>query len=813
MRAIRITFMSLLIVLCTAIEVKGQDFIERLLESFVNYYDRGVDEKLYIQTDKPYYSAADTIWFKGYVVDAITHAPFDRTNFIYVELIDYEDKLLSRVKIQRDSTGFNGHIKIDPKSMDGEYTIRAYTKWMTNKDSEFLFNKVISIISPIPDGSMAGQAGQNSSWNTRYQQRVAERAAERAESKNEQMIKNYDLQFFPEGGALIAGVEQVVAFKALAEDGLSVEVMGSIYNSKNENIVNIQSEGSGLGSVLLTAEAGESYHAIITSQSEPTPKRFTLPTPDATAVGLRVSQMGDTLIYQPIASREELLEGLKIVVQTRGVVAAVDSVYVGSVHTFDKRQLFDGVSLLSVVNADMRVVAERALFRKPTQLPTVDIVSDKDNYPRRSKAEVSLHVAGSDGAPAQGQFAVSVTDNSVINRDSTKDNALSYLLLSSEIKGHVENPGLYFTEDSPLMDRGLELLMLTQGWRRYDLQSILSSELEEPQYPFEDYVRISGKVEGLFGGAAKKPTLRVMSLKPIFQGEYELTADNTFNLIGLEIPDSTVYIFQAEGRFGGSAVHLEVEPEMFPKVQSTTLSREREYAPFSFINQSRERFYNDGGLATIDIEGVVVSTERRDNVWGADPNFSTHSVGREKLEEIPGFRMRDYVRLLPGMSVVADSLYYRNNAVAVRFLINDLDGDYSSLYALNSDHVERIDFYFGNDALYFTENEGGVLCITLRPGVQMPTQLLTHVSHVVRLGYQDRVEFYQPKYETPAQIQSSKLDMRSTIFWSGDITPDSEGNMNFEFYTADKPTTYTVTVEGVTMNGEVCYGEYVINRK
>ncbi len=352
--------------------------------------------------------------------------------------------------------------------------------------------------------------------------------------------------------------------------------------------------------------------------------------------------------------------------------------------------------------------------------------------------------------------------------------------------------------------------MMTQGWRRYSLEKILKGELEKPTVPFEDYVRVSGKVVGLFGGDVRKPTINLLCMNPFVQEEYELTYDNTFNLIGLDVPDSARYIVQAKGRFGGKAVHLEVESEKFPQNSSATLARGRDYAPFGFINQSREKFYNDGGLATIDIESVVVTATDFSNMRGANYKFATHSVGREKFDEIPGFSMKNYLRMFPGMSVVGDSLYYRSSTVGVRFLINDLDGDYLSTIPLNTDHIERVDFYYGNDAMMFTENEGGVLCIYLRDGMNLPSQLLSHVAHLSLLGYQEPAEFYQPKYDTPEEIASKKQDLRTTLYWSGDITPDINGNTGFDFYTADKVSSYTITVEGVTNSGEICYGESTV---
>lgn len=102
-------------------------FKETILTNFKHYLLYSLDEKVYLQTDKPYYSSGENIWFKGYLVSEATLEPHMLSRYIYVELINRLDSVVSRVKICKDSTGFAGFIKLIPNLPSGDYNLRAYT--------------------------------------------------------------------------------------------------------------------------------------------------------------------------------------------------------------------------------------------------------------------------------------------------------------------------------------------------------------------------------------------------------------------------------------------------------------------------------------------------------------------------------------------------------------------------------------------------------------------------------------------------------------------------------------------------------------
>ncbi len=809
MRKFYLVLFQLIVVLNVAVAADPQEYFTKVSNSFLEYYKFGIDEKLYVQTDKPYYSAGESIWLKGFLVNAITHRPLDISNYIYVELTDRKGKIVNHIKIKRDSvSGFNGYIKLEPKMDAGDYSIRAYTKWMTNSDPNFFFEKTIEVVSPIPDDSMAGQAQRDAAEAAKT---AKEKREEKREAKDPDKKLDYDLQFFPEGGALIAGVPQVIAFKALAEDGLSVDVKGYIYNSKDERIAEFMSAHQGMGMVQMIVPEGDQYYAKATS-SEGLSKQFNLPLATSKEISLKVSRVGANLYYQVLTANPDLLKGVSAVIHSRGRIITVDAGDLQKPRRMPLSQVYAGISVISLVNQAQEVVAERIFFKKPTAMPTIDIVPAKSTYAARTKASVSLNVKNSNGQPVQGQFAVSVLDDGAIKQDSTKDNVLSYLLLSSEIKGYVENPGLYFAENSRVMDSKIDMLMMTQGWRRFDLEKILDSTVDHRRdIQYEDVVNIRGEVKGFFGNNARKPKVSLICQKLHLIDVFDLDESNKFNIMNVNIPDRAVYVIQAQGRNGGNALTLNVVEEVLPVPHAAQFPRKDKVVPFEFVNQSIEKFYYEGGLTMIELESVVVTTEAVSKVENSE--FATRTTGRTELETMGGSTLEDLIVTYIGIEVGDEYVYYRSGSTPVKFRVNGLDEDWINLNTLSVDLIEQVDFFDSTSASgLFTDSNGGVFNITLIDGASVPRLRLPNIVNYAPIGYQRVEKFYAPAYDTPSKKSNLPPDYRTTIFWSGDIVPDAEGNATFDFYTADKSTTYRIIVEGVTAQGEACHVEATLDR-
>ncbi len=777
----------------------------KIVECFLEYYKHGIDEKLYIQTDKPYlYSAADTVWFKGYLVNAITHAPLNITNYIYVQFVDSDGYLSDEVKVKRQpGSGFSGYIPLSAKLTPGDYSIRAYTKWMTGGDQELFFEKRLKIVSPV-----------KAYLPKSAQEQEQQRRRRRQDNKKPKTL-DFDMQFFPEGGVLTAGTMQNIAFKAQAEDGLSIEVRGSVYDSEENRICNFETTHLGMGNFTLNVPHDSQYYVRATS-SQGLSKRFKLPRADIESIGLSVTQVGDYVYYKPVSGFPLAVSYLRAIIHSRGRIISVNDGDLRKVHRIPLRNLYSGVNVISLVDRKGNLVAERIFFKSPTRLPKIDILPDKKNYDARQKVKLSLNVRDSHGAAAQGEFAISVVDDGVVAKDSTTDNVLSYLLLSSEISGHIEKPALYFADSTRQTRHNLDLLMMTQGWRRFDVSKIIDPQADHTRsVMYEDIVSISGKVKGFFGNKARGAMISVFSEELPFFNVYYLDSTHIFNIKDLDIPERTNFTFRAKSKLHSQYLTLKLDKEELPISRPAIFSRKQEAEPLSFINQSMEQFFYSGDMRIIELQTVNVESQRADTAGYL--NKPIHVATREELKQ---YRKKKFSHLLHSyadMDIQNDTVYYNGGTRAVRFMVNGIHRSCHDVALLTLDMIESAEFreqYVMQDKYDASSGtDSGIFYITLVAGAIMPSmEDMANTVIYSPLGYQQARVFYHPTYDSPPNPDDVMRDFRTTLFWSAEVTPDEDGNATVEFYAADKATTYRVTVEGVTTTGEACHGEALIQR-
>ena len=128
--------------------LSAQTMQDTIIANF-SLMERIPKEKLYLHLDKPFYGAGEKIWFKGYLVNAITHQDNAQSNFIITELINRSDSIVERKKIRRDSLGFHNAFTLPATLPAGDYYLRGYSNWMLNEDPDFFFSRNIKIGNSI----------------------------------------------------------------------------------------------------------------------------------------------------------------------------------------------------------------------------------------------------------------------------------------------------------------------------------------------------------------------------------------------------------------------------------------------------------------------------------------------------------------------------------------------------------------------------------------------------------------------------------------------------------------------------------------
>lgn len=858
----------------------NSDFVNNTYNSFIEFYKNGINEKVYVQTDKPYYSAGEKIWFKAHVVNSITHTPLQNGNFIYVQLTDKRDSLFTRVKIKVDEYGFHNNIDLPNTIPEGEYTLTAYTKWMLNWEKEFLFNKKINIANPIDDAytinasykpsatkegeleiqaqftTSTGISAEGISVICEYERKGKIRKMKTkigangvlkfnipdnleksavtitSDQQDKKFVKTIytptvndkmDVQFFPEGGHLLAGQLQSVVFKAVGVDGKGRNVEGEIFDAQNELVSEFSTEFNGMGRFNFLAAKGESYYAMVYDLDDSTQTvKVNLPTAIDTGCSIKAVLDRNNLIYQILVTENIDTNKIGVVLHSRGKI--VNSSLLGSSSKMKRvplRTLQEGILTITIVDVTDNAftpIAERLVFIPPKTTNTT-LTPDKPAYSTRAKVNIDLEVLDADSKPLEGSYGVSVTDRNTVDPTLIRDNILSNLLLTSDLQGYVEEPAKYFTDNLNADMTNRDLLMLTQGWKRFALTDVLKNQLVKPEIlPEEDHV-ISGVIRGFFGNEARKPSLMVFIPETKFLDLFPLENSAKFNLSGFDYPDSTEIVLQGVNKKGsGSTLNMKINDELFAEPKyvypNTLINRQEVFIPETYLYQSKERYYYEGGMRVIDVEAITVTADAapdNNSVFDVEP---TSSFSAEELEANSHLDIFDALAMLSGVTVFEQEVSIRGGGTPLLY-IDNVPTDIEFLESVNMSDVAALGVLDGPDAvIYGSGADNGVILIALKEGADLTRNMLPIPSlvYVRQLGYKKPERFYQPKYEIMSKLTDRTPDLRTTICWDPFIQTNEDGKTSFSFYAADKDATYDVTLEGITKTGQIIYKTITITK-
>jgi hypothetical protein len=844
-----------------------------LARKFVKQSMNALQEKAYLQTDKPYYCAGEDIWFKGYVVNATTHIPKTLSRYLYVELIDKSNTVITRVKIRKDSLGFSGHIKLKPEIQAGNYALRAYTNWMQNATPDFFFSRNINIANPIDD-QIASQidfgkiqkgkveatirftdasgnpiSGKSidgvQSWDNPQNKRstiitnkngqislqlsidttnLSTKFIDVSMSDPGNKYKNrfylpelstdFDVQFFPEGGTALVDIQQVIAFKAIGHDGMSVEIEGKVYTGSNEEVAQLQSSNNGMGKFSIEMHPGETYYVKVKTDKG-IEKKFNLPVPQASGVGLHILHSKGKIIYEVINKTGKPNSAYYLLIHSRGkMIAAMQLNTLAS--QFSESILPAGITSFSVIDTVGNTYCERLFFVRSMNLPVLKMESDKKAYDKREPVDLKLNIQSISGKPVNGSFSISVTDSRSVRIDSLNDNILSYLLLSSDIKGYIEDPAGYFTNNLIADRERLDLLMLTQAWRRFNTSDVVKGKYQAQTFYMEEGQTLTGKVVNVFNKPSKKCGLIMISP---YRGKIRLAQTDSLGrylIDGIEFPDSTTLILKAKKDKSFGDVEVVPDTEEYPKstVSIPFKSSDNSNESAEYLKQSKEKYYTDGGMRVVNLDVVTVKAAKKTTETHYYSGMEDTKFTAERLDNYPGMGILDVIAMMPGVQVSGEQVSIRGNSRSPLFMINEVESvNMDDINYLTTNDVEEISLFKGaNTGIFGSKGNAGVIAITLKKGASIKPETEVSITTVTPLGFQKPAEFYMPKYEVDNIRLSEKSDLRTTIYWNPKLKADANGDVHVKFYTADKANDYSVVMEGIGDDGQICRYTGVLKR-
>ncbi len=743
------------------------------------------NERVFVHTDKEFYLAGEIIWFKLYVVDAASNRQSALSKVAYVEIISNDQHPVLQAKIALDEGLGNGSFQLPFSIRSGNFIFRAYTRWMMNVGPEACFEKPVTILNTLQAPPATADKPVNPTL--------------------------YDIQFFPEGGSLVQGLPNNIAFRIADRSGKGLSCKGVVVNTAGDTIARFHTLRFGMGRFSFTPPAGAVCKALL-ELDDHTQLTYTLPSAQDKGYTLQVTPGDDNRLTITVHTNVPGGTGsaggsddsiIRLFIHNQEAISTIDQQMItgGEVHFIvDEKQLPDGITVFTLLTGASKPVGERLWFHRPAAFH-MDLHTDKEQYNTREKVSVKLD-------PGGVQFNASMA---VVLQDSLQstgqEDILNYLFLSSELKGRIESPAYYFSNDNPEAGETANLLMMTQGWRR------LSQKVSGPRHPPEyTGLLVTGKVidrqtnapaSGIFAWLSA-PGLKFRLTSALSNAEGELQWDlgklyGAHELV-VQTGDSVMdlrYRIDLFDPFASTLTQTTPPPFKWPATAKDQLLTHSigAQAQNAWQPELRLHFYQPPVTDTLAFFGRPAKSYHLDDYT----RFTT-------MEEV----MREYIREVKVRNSKGSFAFYVQADQANQFFFETkplvlVDGvpvpDVNDIIRFDPLKFNKVEIvakrYLLGDSVY-----SGILSFSTYNGDLSGFPLARNAYTLDYEGLQLQREFYSPLYETKEQQTSRIPDFRNLLYWSPDITMNPMGKNETSFYTSDLPGRYTVIVQGITTGGQ-----------
>ena len=859
----------------------------------------GTIEKIYTQTDRSLYFPGDTIWFKSYITNAEGKATVI-SEYMYAQLISPKGTVISQINLDVKEGYAYGDYEIDSNWVGGIYKLRMFTNWMQNFGESAFFEKEITVqkvISPnllmsldfqkqaygsnaevIADFELKdlknkaisskeiqytvqikGEKGKVKKATTDLNGKleigftlpsnlqttdviltvlVPHKGAIESISRSVPVtLENLDLQFFPESGSAIIGIDNVIAFKALNEFGKPASVSGTIVDDKGRFVSDFKSFHDGMGSFSIKPTSAQYFAKISTPFKSDS--LIALPKILIKGTTIRVTENQENFQITMFSNEYKQLS-LSIATAYRELKRLPIKLSNNkSVFTLAKNQLPNGILKLSLQDPTSSILAERLVFANKHKQLNIAITLVKEIYKTREKVTVKIKTTSDLNTAIPANVSVSVVDNKLVYFANDKqDNILSYLLMSSELQGKIHKPSFYFKPEEIKAKNGLDNIMLTHGWRNYLYQPILVENAKfHPQVKSVQHIKV---IDHNNKGVAcqlllfNEYTDEVLKYRTDKDGlfSFKMKENSSYVLIAYNNTKSKLSIIKQHlDKTGNQSINNTAlksenkEDKTFNKIKkplSKTIKEEVIIANPVAISLEEDSEQLDeivivgygsqkkkalSGAVTI-IEEKSISTTSIDNIG----QLLQGRVAGVEITETPSTAGNTSNIAIRGISTISGNSQPLFVIDGVAFNQNDLGK--GALLSIEPANIESIHVLKGAAAssLFGSNGSNGVVIINTIDdnfNAYYGSKLLNNkrfknYTAETFIHYKSKTfvskEFYMPVYNGKESV-NNRDDFRETIYWNPVIQTDRNGDASFEFYNSDVISSFIITTEGVGSNG------------
>ena len=786
--------------------------------NFIKHLQKNDREKIFVHTSKWYYTAGETIWLKAYCINAFSHKSATISKTMFADLVNDRDSVIQTIFLHIAAHKTDAAMRLPSSIKEGYYWLRAYTKKMLRDDKNSIYVQPLYII------------------NSREPLKTTKEQITATVTDNTAIP---ELHFFPEGGSIISGTNNIIGFQATDKAGRPVAVSGYVTDNWDTVVAKFTTSFAGMGKFVLPAWKVRKYTAHINWQDK---KDLTYPLPliDQFASQLSVTDQNVNSIHVVVSLGDSLYKKNK---QTYLIAINRDNLLFAGVgrdmYELDipVKDFPEGRTQLILFNEQQQVVSERSVFIAGKTL--LNVVADKENYARREKATLNIMVGDSINHPAASLLSVAVTDDKQV--DETMDARFIKTLLQDDIS---------LPADSMLMDNynphEQDIIMLTQkpayiGWK--DSKEINAQKQDAIDENDSSFTGIGGQVINKKG---MPDVNQVVAL--LVNGKISIVNSDTTDANGrfyFNLPpdtDSLEFTLQVTDEKNKIKEEKIVAdgPDLPRFSTPATLKNKFTAGEASLINHFKtthpDLFSNGKDTAYLKEVKVVgnfnkgIDPRRRASptshliVFGErerENPLSTHDL----ILSTPGVTLRQGILMLQGGPTdmkepgAKDEPLIVMDGVAFSTGGSDIPGesspDLAFLSSISPSTIDFIEVLSGSDgSLYGIRGAHGVIVInTLSDARQKDSPAgLGKIKNIHR-GYAAPAAFEGPDHSLKEYKKSTASDLRSTIYWNPGLLTGKDGKSSIHFYTADAATTYTVTIMGISSDGAIVYKKVKLGRK
>ena len=731
-------------------------------------------EKVFVHLDRTYYSAGETAWLKAYVTDVQAPDGEDNSRFLYVELLAENGKPVLRTKVKEGPDGLSGHLDLPETLHSGSYLLRAYTRWQLDGPENAMFHVPVRIFGAEGD--------------------VEQRRDESREGA-------LDLSFYPEGGRCFTDEMAIIGFKAMAPDGSSVSLEGTVYDDTGKQVAMARTQHEGMGLFGFTPQEGRRYTLV----EEATGRSWPLPDPATDGATLQVRWNGDRL---NVTALNHTGAPGRLLLRVAGEDFFLSDIAAGGqMLPVAAKGLKPGLQKFILTDAAGNILSERAVFVESPQTAPVPlhVQTEGEGYTPRTKHSIRLRLPA-DVDP--GEVSVSVVRHAF--RPYLQEGGIaSYMLLGSELRGHIADPDYYFDPNVPEAERrrNLDLLLLIQGWTYYDAPFVPTREKERTQ-------SLRGEIRGLGKRTPRNYSLAILAPAINYSQVVTVPRAGRFVIDSLDFRDSTLFLMNVtrDGMMQNYAASFAPDPvaDELPgwrRDWRLPVWRPGQRLAADVPVPAGVPFTEDIFVDSIRTAVVQADRVQMRSPFGSTPVFNPAT--REKLRPYDHMSILKYTLMMhptfeettseeTGETLVRETREYKNFGF-VKLCINgselpwDLGGD-----ILIGD-VETYK-YDKNSSDAFLMKCDGVVLVELSGPERQRLADESNSTVFVPLGWQTPRLFYHPRYDKG--LREWMPDKRNTIYWSPRLELLPTRDTPFTFFTDDQVDgPYVLRIEGRTEDG------------